>query len=158
MRVREMKNLLITDSVVTSADKTIDDLLTAMVENPHSRHVYVVDPDGCLIGSVRMNDIIKYLFPFEAVIEEGTELSIGKCVYFAAETVRDIMDDAPRFVKEATLLSDMANILMREKMNELPVVDDQMHLIGQISIHQVLAAYLAARIKPDLDTSTGNKP
>jgi len=162
MRVRDMKSLLITDSVVTNPDKTVEELLSAMVENPHTRHVYVVDPDGRLVGAVRMNDVIKYLFPYEAVVESSTELSVGQYAYFEAKTVGDIMDDGPRFVKEATLLSDMANILMLEKINELPVVDDQMHLVGQISIYEVLVAYLkdirAEQAKPDRDTNTGNKP
>jgi predicted transcriptional regulator len=36
----------------------------------------------------------------------------------------------------------MAGILMQEKINELPVVDDDMHIVGQINIYEVIMVYL----------------
>ena len=71
------------------------------------------------------------------------------------------MDDSPRFVKEATSLSDMANILVQEKINELPVVDDQMHIIGQLSLYEITTAYLKEvcpeQIESKKDTNKGNE-
>lgn len=52
------------------------------------------------------------------------------------------MDESPRFVRKSTSLRDMAGILMQEKINELPVVDDDMHIVGQINIYEVFMVYL----------------
>lgn len=126
-----------------------------MIKDPRMRYAYVVDKKGRLAGSVSMNDVVKYLFPFEAVVESSTELSVGKYAYFETKTVGDIMNDSPRFIKEATLLSDMANILVQEKINELPVVDDQMHIVGQLSLYEVITAYLK-EVSPDQIESNKN--
>jgi predicted transcriptional regulator len=39
----------------------------------------------------------------------------------------------------------MAHILIREKINELQVVDDDMRLIGQVNMYEVIARYLQLR-------------
>ena len=162
MRVRDVKHLLVKDPVVVGPDQTIEELLAAMAKNPRKRYAYVVDKEGRLVGSVFMNDVVKYLFPFEAVVERSTELSIGKYAYFETKTVGDIMNDSPRFMKETTLLSDMANILVKEKINELPVVDDQMHIVGQLSLYEVITAYLKEvspnQTEPDKNASEENEP
>ena len=162
VRLRERKDLLIKDPISTSPDQTIEELLATMFKNPHAGNIYVTDENGRLIGSVRMDIVVKYLFPFEAAVERSTEMSVHRDVYFEAKTVAEIMDDSPRFVKEAMSLSDVANILMREKTSELPVVDDQMHMIGQISMDEVIAVYLK-EICPKPEESNregnpGNKP
>jgi len=161
MKVRDVRHLLVKDPVIVSPDQMVEELLTVMNKDPRTRYAYVVDKKGRLIGSVRMSDVAKYLFPFEAVVDSSTELSVGKYASFEAKTVGDIMDDSPRFVKEATSLSDMANILVQEKINELPVVDDQMHIIGQLSLYEITTAYLKEvcpeQIESKKDTNKGNE-
>ncbi len=76
------------------------------------------------------------------MVDPSSELLVGQFANFEAEIVKDIMDDRPRFVKESTSLSDMASMLMEEKINELPVVDDDRRVIGQVNIYEVITAYL----------------
>lgn len=162
MKVRDVRHLLVKDPVIVSPDQMVEDLLAVMNKDPRTRYAYVVNEKGGLVGSVRMSDVVKYLFPFEAVVDSSSELSVGKYASFEAKTVGDIMDDSPRFVKEATSLSDMANILVHEKINELPVVDDQMHIIGQLSLYEITSAYLKEvypeQIESKKDTNKGNEP
>ena len=82
-------------------------------------------------------------------------MSIGKYAYFETKTVGDIMNDSPRFMKEDTLLSDMADIMVQENINELPVVDDKMHIIGQLSLYEVTTEYLK-KVGPDQIESNKN--
>jgi len=162
MKVRDVRHLLVKDPVIVSPDQTVEELLAMMNKDTRTRYAYVVDKKGCLIGSVCMSAVAKYLFPFEAVVDSSTELSVGKYAYFEAKTVGDIMDDSPRFVKEATSLSGMANILVHEKINELPVVDDQMRIVGQLSLYEIATAYLKEvypeQIESEKDTNKGNEP
>ena len=155
MKVSDVKHLLVMDPVVVSPDQAIDELLATMIKDPKKRYAYVVDKKGRLIGSVCMNDVVKYLFPFEAVVESSTEMLVGKYAYFETKTVGDIMNDSPRFMKEDTLLSDMADIMVQENINELPVVDDKMHIIGQLSLYEVTTEYLK-KVGPDQIESNKN--
>jgi len=141
-KVADVQHLLVEEPTTIGTGQGIDELLGKIIADPRTRHVYVVDEAGVLIGTVRMNRVVQYLFPFAAMVEQGSELSIGNMANFNVKLVEDIMDERPKFVKSSTTLVDMATILMREKINELPVVDEDMQVIGQINIYEVIMAYL----------------
>lgn len=141
-KVENIRHLLVEEPTVINKKQSIDELLVSIVDDPRTRHVYVVNDANSLIGIVRMNKVVQYLFPFAAMIEHGTELSIGDLANFDIECVQDIMDENPCYVKGSISLSEMADILIRERINELPVVDDDMHLVGQINIYEVIMEYL----------------
>ena len=142
MKVADVQHFLVEEPTVIVAGEKIDELLGKIIADPRTRHVYVADEAGVLIGTVRMNRIVQYLFPFAAMVEQGSELSIGNMANFNVKLVEDIMDERPKFVKSSTTLVDMATILMQEKNNELPVVDENMRITGQINIYAVIMAYL----------------
>jgi len=142
MKVADIRHLLVKEPAVINKKQSIKELLTRIINDSRTRHVYVVDNAGILIGTVRMNRIVQYLFPFAAMIEQGNELSIGNLANFEAETVQDVMDENPYFVKSSTPLSEMAEMLIQEKINELPVLDDDMHIVGQVNVYEVIMAYL----------------
>ncbi len=142
MHVADVRHLLVVEPAVIGPDQTEEELLARMVEDPRRRHVYVVDEKGVLVGVVRMNIVVERLFPFSSVIERGAQLLFSGLANFEGETVAEIMDDNPHFVYESTTLSEMARILMQEKINELPVLDDEHRVIGQVNIYEVIKAYL----------------
>jgi len=154
MKVANIRHLLVKEPAVINKKQGIEDLLAGMIEDSRTRHIYVVDDAGILVGVVRMNRVVRYLFPFAAMIEQGSELSIGSLANFEAETVQDIMDDHPHFVKESTSLSKMADILIQQKINEIPVVGDDMRLVGQINVYEVIMAYLKEKRGSDPNSIT----
>jgi len=101
-----------------------------------------VDEDNRLIGSVRMNAVVEYLFPFTAVLDRGNEMMVGGYVDTTPKTVSKIMNPEPVAVAETTPLSDVARILMEEKINELPVIDAERHVIGQVNVYEFIMFYL----------------
>jgi len=142
MKVDDVRHFLVTEPTVVRPEQSVDELLAKMVEALMTRHVYVVDTDNRLVGAVRMNTIVRYLFPFSAAVSDSSEVMVTQLVDFEGRRVGDIMDDRPSFVKPSTTLSEMAQILIEEKINELPVVDDDMHIVGQVNVYEVIMAYL----------------
>jgi len=142
MKVKEVQHLLVENPSVIKEDATIEQVLAKINEDPRTRHVYVVDNCNKLIGSVRMNTVVKDLFPITAIVDGLDDVSHDCFVSFGVKTVNSIMNEKPLFVKGETLLSEMAKILMHEKINELPVVDDEMKVIGQVNVYEVIKAYL----------------
>lgn len=140
--VCEVRGLLIENPLVINAEASVDALLAKMIEDPRTRHVYVVNDEGVLIGSVRMHRIVERFFPFTMVLERGQDSLCVPALPFAADKVSEIMKSEPFYVHEDTALTDVARILMREHINELPVVDWSMRLIGQINMHEIITAYL----------------
>lgn len=142
LTVADIRRLLVEKATVITLDQDHRSLLAKMIEDPRTRHVYVVDERGVLIGSVRMNTIVEYLFPLSSAIERGGAQTISSLARFGSSCFEEFMNEDPCFVEESTPLSEVARIMVREKVNELPVVDDKRHVIGEVNVYEIIAAYL----------------
>jgi len=145
MQVKDVRHLVVEDPSVIGPNQTIDELLRTIIDDTRTRHVYVINDDGRLIGVVRMNAVVEYLFPLTAIATHGSELLYGMLHDLGAKAVKDIMNPEPRFVYDTTPLDEMARILIEAKINELPIVDEHMRLIGQVNIYEVIKGYLDAQ-------------
>ena len=146
--VRDIRNLIISTPSTISPDDTVDTLLAKIIDDPRSRHVFVVDENNVLVGSVRLNSIIGFLFPDSFLKGKSSKLFGGYSSfseYFLivnAEKVSDIMNKEPCFVYEDTTLGEMAKIMRNEQINELPVVDSEKHVIGKANMLEIISHYL----------------
>lgn len=141
-RVADVRNLLVKKASVIDLNSPIDDLLKLYLREPRTRHIYAVDENERLIGTLRMNKIVELLFPYTALSAKCNEVLSGWLPIVGAQTVKDIMNPSPFWVFEETSLAEVAKIFMREKINELPVVDDDLRVIGQINVFEIIDAYL----------------
>jgi len=142
MLVEDIMNLVAADAAVLGPDDSILSLLEAIIKDPRTRHVYVVDKSGVLIGSVRMNSVIRYLFPFTSFIVQRRHLGQRIPVDMSPSRVGDIMNSSPSCVQKGTTLVDAAAIMIQEQVNELPVVDEAMHVVGEVNMLEVITGYL----------------
>ncbi len=142
LQVKNLLHRVVIEPDTIRHDATVEELLHKIIANPRTRHVYVVDDDGKLCGSVRMNTVVEYLFPYASLRVASNEWLLGALPRFGETTLRDLTNEQPRWVTEETALTDMAEILMAEKINELPVVDGERRLVGQVNVYDVIATYL----------------
>ncbi|MGD8588513.1 MAG: CBS domain-containing protein [Chromatiales bacterium] len=142
MKVKDIRHLLVEDPATTSPTASLLEVLEEMKKDLRTRHVYVVDESGRLLGTVRMGSVVEFLFPFDAVIEHNTPLYESYVPRLGAQTAADLMHAPGVRVTEETSLGDMARLLIREAINELPVVDENERLIGQVSVYETIKAYL----------------
>lgn len=136
MKVCEIRELLIKDPTIVNEDDLITDVINEIVANPISRHAYVVDSNNKLIGSIKINSIINYLFPFESFWKNDDHSSY--LTMFDKERADEIMLKDFHSVKDDTPLSDMIEIMLKEKINELPVINDEHNIIGEVNIMELL--------------------
>lgn len=137
--VSDIRHLLVKYPTTIRSDCTMGELLDKISERSSTQHVYVVDEQKCLVGTLQMNTVVEYLFPFSAVINNPNQINAGITNHLLAS---DIMNCEPRYVQEDTLLFEMAVFLMEDRIDELPVVNDEHHIIGQVNVYEVIAAYL----------------
>ncbi len=139
---KDVKDLLMEQPATVELDQTIDDVLNSTIEGRRTQHVYVVDSEKRLVGSIRMNTIVEYLFPYASLSEKAGEVLSGWMPRIGAKTAGDLMNTDSLAVEETTPLSDVARILMREKINELPIIDKQSRIVGRINMNGIIASYL----------------
>ena len=144
MLVRDARRLVVDTPVTVRPTASMEEVLTAIVSDPRTRHIYVTDRDGVLLGAIRMNVVVEYLFPLVALAVDTADVEDGRFATFRARTAAELMNPEPRFVTESTRLSDLAAIFMEEKINELPVIDAEHRVIGQVNVHEVIVRYLEA--------------
>jgi len=143
IQVRNIRDLIVKEPAVVKRNAPINEVLEKIIKDTRSRHAYIVDKKNVLIGSIRVNNIIQYLFPTTILLDSSESPHIGSFMeYSSATTAANIMNTNPNFVYEETSLAEMAQIMTREKINELPVVDKDKKIIGEVNILEIIAYYL----------------
>jgi len=142
-KIKDIRNLIDVNPAIVTPTTSIRDALEKIIVDTRSRHAYIVDEKKILIGSIRMNNIIQYLFPTFSLMQDNETFKIGSFMeYTTAQKAVEIMNTRPVFVYEDSLISEMVTIMMRERTNEMPVVDKLKHVIGEVNLLNVIAYYL----------------
>ncbi|MBN1501011.1 MAG: CBS domain-containing protein [Spirochaetes bacterium] len=140
--VSEIRNLIVEKPSLIKKNAVLNEIIAAIVKDPRSRHAYVVDDTGKLLGSIRLNSIIECMFPFSAF---ETEIDVNSDTLFQFKQsilAMDIMNKQPIHVYETTTIPEIVKIMVKEKINELPVVDQSLHVIGEVNFLEIMIEFL----------------
>lgn len=142
-RVKEIRGLICKSPSVLHENSSLLDLLREIIKDTRSRHVYVVNDQDKLVGSVRVKNTIQYLFPSLTLLQESKAMQISSYLdYSTATSVKDIMTTIPEYVYETTTLAELITIMVREQVNEVPVIDKDRRIIGEVNFLEIIAYYL----------------
>jgi len=112
-------------------DAKINDAIEQMIANPLSRKVYVVDDDGKYVGTVSTETILR-LIGYRVGVRDGGGISFYRSLRdMFKEDVKSIMVKGRAVTKTDTLTYAMT-IMMEDHLNDLPVVDAENHLVGEL--------------------------
>jgi len=117
-RVKRAENGMIYDPVTIGPSATVGEVL-AMMAKHHIGGIPVTDDEGILIGIVTNRDL-RFLDSMSTPISE-------------VMTKENIIT-----AKKGISLSEATGILMRSKVEKLPVVDEQGHLVGLITYKDLM--------------------
>lgn len=141
-KVKDARNLLVKEPTTVKASASTTQILKSIISDTRTRHLYVVDDSKHLLGSILLNDVVKFLFPWAAAFDKYESVVLEFNKIFSAKTAEDIMRTDPLYVYETDSLEDAATIMMESKINELPVIDKKRVIIGQINMYEIIEAYL----------------
>ncbi len=138
LRVKSVRTLITKSASTVKKDADAMEIARAIVKDPKTRSVYVVDGDNKLLGIIPVINFTQYLF-YEYVPDE---FLYYKAVMPIEEiTAEDIMLP-PVYVKEDDTLDTAFQKMFSENLKELPVVDDEMHVIGDLNILELVVAWI----------------
>jgi len=118
---------------------TIALVIDQMLANPLSRKVYVTDAENRYIGTVSTETVLRLMGYRLGVREYGG----ASFIRFLKDTLKERADDIMvkgRTVTRETKLSAAMKIMMDDHLNDLPVVDNDGRLIGELASLQLLMA------------------
>ena len=132
--IKDMRMLVTPYASFVQASASTDEIAKAFITNPNIKSVYVVDDELRLLGNITLKNLIKHEFidlvPSSFEYFDALEF-IGK------KTAEDLMIRAI-YVKDNDSLKDAFVKMYEHDVEELPVVDDEHHLIGNLDILELL--------------------
>ena len=152
MEEKLVKDVMTKNVITVNKDTTVEELSELLLKN-NITGAPVVDKDGKLIGMVTDADIItediEPIFPlyFDPLIVsfafmENFEKYKKDIKDYLEIKVEDIMTRRVKTVKENTSVSDAVKILVKDRINRIPVVDDENKVIGIVARADILKSML----------------
>ncbi len=135
--VKEVYTSLTREPPLIRSNALLKEAIRVLLKDPLSRSVYVVNDDSKLVGIVSTLMLLKvshYLQGKKTVMKDDVfnAVRIAK-----AEKIKDIMHP-PLYVYEDTKILDVLEMLSRENIQELPVVDKDKRVIGDLNCLEIL--------------------
>jgi CBS domain-containing protein len=145
LKVADVKEKFSMVPAVVDVKTTVEDVLRNVVGCAESGCIYVEDRNGKLFGCIRPQSILNYCFPFEAMLWQNEFTGFMEVVH--NESLGSIIDRDIHQVTDETEVSTVIMIMAREKIDEVPVVNDKGELTGRITLPSLVHLYLKSRQK-----------
>ena len=142
LKVRDIEHLLVVEPAWVLESASVDAVMEKMIADLRTRWIYIVDQDRRLLGGVPMNALIEILFPLEAIIERPDSLYEAYFPRVSANTAGELMLAPIPSVSIDTPLEKLADLLLSNRINEVPVVDSNNVLTCEVNVSEVIKAYL----------------
>jgi len=129
--VGDVYEILVQEPVMLEQGRRVRDAIDEMLRNPTSHTVYVIDDDMKLIGAITTATLLELIGHKVGVL--GTSaLSFYR---FMRDTLGDDIGGVTQkitAVRRETRITDALNMMIKNRWDALPVVDDEDRLIGEL--------------------------
>lgn len=135
-KVGDIRNLIVGEASSIKDDQKISELFECFLKDERTRHVYVLNAEGVIVGSVRLNDLVELIAPYIDFLRD--EMFNRFMSEFTQKKVSDIMLKDFLSLQESSSISEMVDIMVDNKVNELPVIDDHKRIIGEVNFLELI--------------------
>ncbi len=128
---------VISEPATIPQGSTLKDAIDAMVESPITRKVYIVDAENKVVGTICIPTLMRQVGYTLSVRSPG----VKSFFTWLTEVFMDTADDfaeAPVTVTKNTTIVDATKLIVEHELNDLPIVDDNYVLIGELNSLEIL--------------------
>jgi CBS domain-containing protein len=112
-------------------DSTLRDAVDAVIDS-ETRKVYVLDSDDKVVGTITLETLLRHTGYRLGVRKSGMTSFLQMLGEIVEEKVTESMTSPVR-VREDELLANATKLMVESHLNDLPVVDDQNRLVGELN-------------------------
>ena len=134
VEIKDMRMLVTPYSGFVAKEAPLDDIAKMLIANPNLKSVYVVDDNLRLVGRVTLRKLIKHAFM--DLLPSSFEY-FNALEFIGSKTAGELMTTSV-YVKDNDTLKTAFVKMYENDLEELPVVDDELHLIGNIDLIELL--------------------
>ena len=136
IKIKEARMLVTPNPLFVLGDETLDDVAKALIANPGLKTAYVVDDDLQLVGEITLSSLVKQ--EFKDIIPSSSIDCFNALEFLGNEVAKDIMSRSI-FVSDEDTLKTAFVKMYEYGLCELPVVDENKRLKGNIDMLELLA-------------------
>lgn len=120
---------------VVEEKATIEQIVNRFVQSCHTRIVYVLDATEALLGIITLGDLVQHVF----FHYHGRDVEPSHLVAMATrETASDFMRKELVAAKMEDNLEEVLKEMLERNVKEIPVIDDQQHLVGDVTLIDIM--------------------
>jgi CBS domain-containing protein len=132
------------DLATVARDTPLREVVRTMVADHRRRIVYVVEANGTLQGAIFLSSLKDTIFRYYLESQVGDTLVVTERLLeiFAAETAEDLMESGLVTCREDERLQEVISRMIEGNLKDLPVLDGDGRLIGDLDILCLLELWL----------------
>ena len=157
VKISDMRMIVNPYPIFLKKNGSINDIAKALIATPRLKSVYIVNDRLKLIGKVDLKKLIKNVFRNLIPSSFGF---VNALDFVGDTTIEDLMDE-PTYVKDNDTLKTAFVKMYENDLDELPVVNDKLNLIGIIDSLELLTILLEQKEQKagkEYLTITSNRP
>lgn len=144
IKVKELLQYSVTDPAMVLVNTPLRQVAEKMIEDQRTREVYVVDDRNHFFGVITLRRLARCIFSSE-LPEKLSPTAFLELI--SAQTAGDLALRKPAYVAADDPFENLLKVMFRYDLNEIPVVDNQKTIVGNINMLEILSSWL----KGDLD-------
>ena len=157
IKIKDIRMLVTPHPAFVSKEASADEIAKTLIANPRLKSVYVVDDKLKLIGKITLKMLMKHEF-MDLVPRNFSYF--GALEFVGKKTAENLMV-SPIYVKDADTVKTAFIKMYENDLDELPVVDENLRLIGNIDLLELLTMLIEKKeqkIDKKYLSLTSNRP
>jgi CBS domain-containing protein len=139
-KVKNARKLITEKPTIINQNASLKELVLAITEDGRTRSLYVVDEKERLQGIITLRELIQSAFVYHI---RSIPIPWHSIYHTLLETeAKQVMSTDPVFAKDEDDLEAVLNRMLENEMEEIPVVDDEMKVIGELNLLELLTVWL----------------
>jgi CBS-domain-containing membrane protein len=143
VKIKDMRMLVTPYPAFVEKKASADDIAKMFIANPCLKSVYVIDDKLELVGRVTLKKLIKH--EFMDLLPRSFEY-FNSLEFIGDKTAEDLMIPSD-YVRDNDTLKTAFVKMYEDEIDELPVVDKDLHLIGNIDLIELLTILIEKKEK-----------
>ena len=113
----------------------VDEIIDIIIKTGHSRHVFVVDEEKKLKGTISLKLLVEHVFSKDHEIQIHPR-RLMKAI--TMETAKHMMQKHPVYAKEGEELGPVVERMISSNLEELAVLNQEHKVVGDLTLVNVL--------------------
>ncbi len=143
VKVKEILPFSFTDPSIVYENADVKEVARKMVEDHQTREVYVKDIEDHFLGVITLRRLARCVFVSETPVQKS---AVSLLELMSAKTARDLALRKPTYVYEDDSFEKLLKVMFRFDINEIPVLDSQDRIIGNINMLEIISAWLQGQL------------